>query len=74
MKNLLNLGKALNKAEQKSINGGQFTYTACNSNNCASLFIVSGFGGNGAACVFPISNTNSALCSGTVQDNTCCPS
>ena len=37
MKNLKNLGKALNKAEQKNINGG-FNWNECGWNQCRNQF------------------------------------
>lgn len=37
MKNSLNLGIALNKAEQKSINGGDGSYVKCNNGSIITL-------------------------------------
>lgn len=59
MKNLLKLGTALNKAEQKSINGGLTQYIV----NC-------GYGTNGFDCFTGLPHCPTGKCSGGV----CSPS
>jgi len=61
MKNLLKLGPALNKTEQKSINGGFGIPTAYLS-HC-------GYGSEGLACVTGLPHCPTGTCGG----NTCIP-
>lgn len=63
MKNLLNLGKALNKAEQKEINGGIV------GGNCYRWFICPGTGGPGEICIASPGGNNVY---GTVINGQCC--
>jgi len=64
MKNLKNLGKALNKAEQKMINGGKGGN--CPSGTCSNFYIcVSGVDD----CIISVHGTT---CYGTHNGSICC--
>ena len=64
MKNLLKLGKALNKTEQKLVNGGM-TRNACVFGS--ALY----FTGPGDCCAYPNSQDPFITCYGTVTNNFC---
>ncbi|MEL6810853.1 MAG: hypothetical protein AAFP76_05915 [Bacteroidota bacterium] len=64
LKNISNLGKALNKAEQQSINGGM-------SGTCYRRFICPGTGQNGEPCV---AQPGGVTVWGTMNNGLCCVS
>ncbi len=66
MKNLSNLGKALNKEEQKSINGG---ISPMGGSNCYRRFICPGAGYDGEPCIASPGGNNVW---GTMQNGQCC--
>lgn len=57
---MLNLGKALNKAEQKSINGGDWM---CNGELCTTSNPCS----NGKTCTYPAGSEVQGCC-GTISE------
>ena len=67
-KSILNIGKALNKAEQKSINGGGGKGPCPCTTNYTSL------PGGGNFCSYPGSDPNfpGGVCLGTVVNGVCC--
>lgn len=65
MKNVLKLGKALSKAEQKEINGGDFPRNKCVLGS--SIY----FTGPGDCCAYPNPEDPSITCYGTVSNGFC---
>ena len=65
MKNLLKLGQALSKTEQKQVTGGALGRKPC---PCTSNFTDLGNG----SCTYPALFPNGFVCSGTIQNGQCC--
>jgi len=68
MKNLLNLGKALTRDEQKGINGGKGGFGGCQSGTCVGPPYFCWGGSN--ACAVP--GPNGTTCYGTHDGSVCC--
>ncbi|MBA6156383.1 hypothetical protein H3Z83_07635 [Tenacibaculum sp. S7007] len=69
-KSILNLGKALNKAEQKEVNGGKVFGPFCKSGACYSNNWVSAGNENGDVCAVLFGYGDH--CRGTINNNQCC--
>ena len=73
-KSILNIGVILNKAEQKTINGGMFGgFDPC---PCSGRYTVDWVDSKGEVCSYPTTLTDSVFpgsrCSGRVKNGVCC--
>ncbi len=73
-KSILNLGNALNRAEQKLIHGGiSSSFNPC---PCSNSYTVDWVDSKGEVCSYPTTLANSTFpgsrCSGRVKNDVCC--